>query len=147
MAVSYRKHAGPLVKLRAFLAGGWEGIRSITRVESVGSLVFHSASIWACYYFATWTCFFALSSTGSLGASPALGVLVFGSFGMAAPVQGGLGAYHVMAIAALEAYGVAETDATSSAFLIHGSQLLLVILAGSLALVLLPLLDRRQDAR
>jgi len=134
---------GLFVKTKGFAKGVWDGIKSISRVRNLPVLIFHSLFIWACYYFATWTCFFAMSATAGLGASAALAVLVFGSYGMAAPVQGGLGAFHIMAIASLEAYGVSTTDSTGFAFLIHESQLAVVMVAGSVALVVLPFLNRK----
>lgn len=144
LVISYRKRTGPTMKMRGFLVGIWQGIRSITQVRNIGMLLFHSVFIWACYYLATWLCFFALSSTESLGASAALAVLVFGSFGMVAPVQGGLGAFHVMAISTLIAYNITSDSAGDFAALIHGSQMLVVIIAGSLALIVLPFLNRKQ---
>jgi uncharacterized protein (TIRG00374 family) len=137
-----------VTKTRTFVKGMWEGIKSITRVRSAWLLIFHSLFIWACYFFATWTCFFAMPATEGLGASAALAVLVFGSYGMAAPVQGGLGAFHIMAVASLAAYAIPEEEAFSFAVLIHESQLFIVIIGGAIALIVLPFLNRqRRHAR
>lgn len=146
---TYRRlaHLKPVAKTRTFVKGMWQGIKSITKVHNAGVLIFHSLFIWACYFFATWTCFFAMPATDTLGASAALAVLVFGSYGMAAPVQGGIGAFHFMAMTSLAAYAVTEEDAFSFAVLIHESQLFLLIVGGTIALIVLPFLNRKQNAR
>jgi uncharacterized membrane protein YbhN (UPF0104 family) len=146
LLITYRRltRLNFFLKIQGFLKGIWVGMRSITQVKNAWLLMFHSLFIWACYFFATWTCFFAMSATEGLGASAALAVLVFGSYGMAAPVQGGLGAFHIMAIASLGAYGLSKEDAEPFAWLIHESQLAVVIILGSLALIVLPFLNHQR---
>ena len=43
-------------------------------------------------------------------------MFLIGSYGMLAPVQGGIGAYHFMVIAALTVYGIGSTDANVCAY-------------------------------
>ena len=49
--------------------------------------------------------FFALPETEGLTAWAGVAVLVMGSFGMAAPVQGGFGAFHALVSGILVLYG------------------------------------------
>ena len=59
-----------------------------------GAFIFHSIFIWANYWAMTWVVVFALPTTSHLGLMDGLFLLVIGGLGMAAPVQGGIGAYH-----------------------------------------------------
>ena len=72
-----------------------------------------------------------------------LTAFVFGSFGMVAPVQGGIGAWHFMVISALLLYlphtPEMESMAKAFAFLTHGIMTLVYIVAGVVSLIILPL--------
>jgi hypothetical protein len=56
--------------------------------------------------------------------------MVVGSYGMAAPVQGGFGAYHVMVAMALGIFGISWEAGLIFAIISHGSQTLLVLALG-----------------
>jgi len=82
-------------------------------------------------------CFLALPYTAGLGYRAALFALVAGGFGMSAPVQGGIGAYHLLVSKGLMLYGVSQQDGLAFATLVHGLQILLVLLLGTASLILL----------
>ena len=80
--------------------------------------------------------FFCFEFTSGLGPLVALTIFVLSSYGMVAPVQGGIGAWHFMVIAALLIYlphtpGV-ESMSYSFALLTHGTMSLLYIVVWSL---------------
>ncbi|WP_238395701.1 hypothetical protein [Pontibacter pudoricolor] len=79
--------------------------------------------------------FYALPATSGLGFGAALSVLVVGSLGMAAPVQGGVGVYHLLVQATLLLYGVPKEAGMAYALLAHTSQTLLVVLMGVLSFI------------
>ncbi|MNH19570.1 hypothetical protein D3C79_793110 [compost metagenome] len=62
-------------------------------------------------------------------------VLTVGSLGMAAPVQGGLGAFHWIVSKGLILYGIAELDGLAYATISHGTQTLMIVIFGSLGFV------------
>lgn len=130
-------------RVRKFLIGFWEGIKSIRNVENMPLFIFHSVVIWMAYYSMTWMCFAAFSPTEHLGGLAALMVFVFGGLGIVFPSPGGMGTYHAMVMAALALYGVAGNDAFSFANILYFSvQLFCNISLGLLSLLVLPLINR-----
>jgi hypothetical protein len=56
---------------------------------------------------------------------------------MSAPVQGGIGAYHLLVSKGLMLYGVSQQDGLAFATLVHSLQLLLIIVFGTASLLVL----------
>jgi uncharacterized protein (TIRG00374 family) len=106
------------------------GLRSIATLKRPWLFIFHSILIWVLYFFGTYTCFFALPATAHLGFSASLFLLVAGGLGMSAPVQGGIGAYHLLVSQGLMLYGVSQEDGLAFATLLHTLQLLLIVVLG-----------------
>ena len=96
------------------------------------------------YYLMSYTCFYALEATALLGWHAALFMLVVGGIGMSAPVQGGIGAYHLLVSQGLILYGVTHEHGLAFATLMHTSQILTVILLGGLSFLYLSI--KRQNA-
>ena len=62
-------------------------------------------------------------------------ILVIGSFGMAAPVQSGLGAYHwIISRGLLVAYAIPLEEGLAYATLEHESQMILIAITGAISL-------------
>ena len=120
------------------------GLRSITNLRRPWLFVFHSVFIWVLYFLGLYFCFLALPYTAGLGYRAALFALVAGGFGMSAPVQGGIGAYHLLVSKGLMLYGVSQEDGLAFATLVHSLQLLLVLIFGTASLILL-FLERRRS--
>ncbi|MFH2143942.1 MAG: TIGR00374 family protein, partial [Bacteroidota bacterium] len=68
---------------------------------------------------------------------------VMGSYGMVAPVQGGIGAWHFMVIGTLIIFGINYDSAGIFALVVHGIQTLLLVVLGFLSLIALPLLNKK----
>jgi len=135
----WRKGAGVLLNLK-------EGFVSIKSIDKKGWFIFHSIAIWVMYYLMLYSVFFAFDFTANLGPVAALTTFVLASFGMVAPVQGGIGAWHFMAIEALALYGVANENAVIFAFVAHASMTVMIILLGIISLLILPFINRRNTA-
>ena len=77
-----------------------------------------------------------------------LTVFVFASFGMVAPAPGGIGAWHFMVIETLLIYSkimdtpITREDAGAFAFAVHGSMTFMIIIAGFISLMILPLINK-----
>jgi len=56
---------------------------------------------------------------------------------MSAPVQGGIGAYHLLVSQGLVLYGLSQQDGLTFATLLHTLQLLLIVVFGVISLLLL----------
>jgi hypothetical protein len=89
------------------------------------------------YFLGGYVCLFALESTKHLGLSPALFLLVASGLGMSAPVQGGIGAYHLLVSQGLMLYGLSQEEGLTFATLLHSIQLIMVVVFGAISLVLL----------
>lgn len=120
-------------KIKQFLLGLWEGILSIKKLERPKEFIFHTMLIWVGYFFTLYISMFALGATANLGILAAFTILVVGSFGMVAPVQGGLGAYHwIVTMGLVELYQVDKLPAAGAATLFHTSQTIYTFLVGAL---------------
>lgn len=138
------RHTAFGIKLANLVAGFAEGLKTVGQLENKWLFLFHSTLIWVLYFIMSYVVLLAFDATAHLGLMAGLAVFVFGSFGMVAPVQGGIGAYHFMAKEALKVYSVPETNALAFAFVIHGGQTIMVILAGFISVVLLPIYNRNR---
>ncbi|MCJ8166815.1 flippase-like domain-containing protein [Pontibacter sp. E15-1] len=120
-------------KTMAFVRGMLKGVFSITKLDNPAAFWGHTVFVWSMYYGMSLVVFFALPATAGLSWGAALSVLVIGSLGMAAPVQGGIGVYHLLVQATLLLYGVPKEAGMAYALLAHTSQTLLVVLMGVLS--------------
>lgn len=122
-----------------------EGFKSIGKMKKKGAFIFHSVFIWVLYYLMTYLVFFSFGFTSNLHPLAGLTVFVLGSFGMVAPVQGGIGAWHFMVIEGLALYGVDRADGKIFALLAHGSTTIMLIVLGLIGLLVLPFVNERED--
>lgn len=146
--VWYLRKGTFFVRLRQFLLGVKEGLLSVRDVEHKSAFIAYTLFIWLMYFLMLYLCFFCFDFTSGLGPLVGLTVFVLSSYGMVAPVQGGVGAYHFMVIAALAIYlpHTQEIESLSKAFalLTHGTMTLLYIVVGCLCLLLLPIYNRNK---
>ena len=124
-------------KIKEMLSNVVNGLKSVLKLEHKGLFILYSILIFVCYYFMFYLCFFAFDFTEDLSMLCGLTAFVMGSLGIIAPVQGGLGAWHVLVIGTLSTYGVYEAQAGSFALMVHGSQTLMLISVGILAMALM----------
>lgn len=130
-------------KVFAILMNLKEGFISIRSIKKKGWFFFHSVAIWILYYLMLYAVFFAFDFTSHLGPIAGLTTFVLASFGMVAPVQGGIGAWHFMAIEALALYGITKTDGVIFAFVAHGAMTAMIIVIGIISVLILPFINRR----
>ena len=132
------------LKIKAFLIEIKKGFLSVLKLENSGQFILLSFGIWACYLLSTYLCFFAIPATSQLNLSVGLFVMVAGGIGMSAPVQGGIGAFEAAVSIALLVFGIPENYGLSYAAISHGSQILSVIIVGSISLFFVFLAKRKQ---
>ena len=133
----YRKLAEVLENLK-------EGFISIRSIKKKGWFFFHSVLIWVLYYLMLYVVFFAFDFTSDLNPLAGLTTFVLASFGMVAPVQGGIGAWHFMAKEALSLYGIANQNGIIFAFVAHTSMNGMIIVIGIISMLALPFINRRK---
>lgn len=122
----------PLVaKILIFAKGLLEGLLSILKIKQIGLFSFYTILIWSCYFMTTYFSLFMFDFTIDLGFKAAFMLLVIGSFGMVAPVQGGIGAFHwLVSTALMVLYSKPEGLSKTSAAMMHGTQTLFTLALG-----------------
>ena len=130
-------------KIKNLLKGVKEGVKSIRKIKSVSWFVFHTLMIWIVYFLTSYLCFFALPATSGLGIIAGIFCVSIGGIGMSAPVQGGIGAYHIMISVGLTLFAIPFRDGNTYATIVHTSQTLLVLVTGALSIVYLFISNRK----
>jgi len=130
------KNIGEESKIGKMLLGWIAGIGSIRNLTSPRKFIGYSIGIWLCYFLSTYTLFLAFPISENLGLSAALTVLVMGTFGMATPTQGGIGAYHSLVASAFVFYALSYKDGFMLATFFHGTQMITLLLLGGLSFIL-----------
>lgn len=132
-------------RFRTTILGFIAGIKSIKSVKNPWLFVGHSLFIWLMYFLMNYWCLKAFDPTASLGVAATLTVFVFGALGILFPSPGGMGTYHAMIVAGLVIYNISSEDAFSFANILYFSvQIFCNILFGTIALIALPLIHRKQ---
>lgn len=133
-------------RISAFLGGLKEGILAIKNLKHKGMFIIHSLFIWLMYYLMLYVSCFCFEFTSHLSPLVGLTIFVLSSYGMVAPVQGGVGAWHFMVIAALMIYlpHVPHVASLAKAFalLTHSCMTILYIILGVVCVILLPIYNR-----
>ena len=122
-------------KAIVFMKGLLAGVFSVLKLENKALFLFHTLFTWSVYYLMDYLAFFCFPETNNLDMRAGLAVLTFGAFGMAAPVAGGIGPFHVMVQGILLVYGVSKEAGIAYALVVHGAQTLLVVVMGGISFV------------
>lgn len=132
------------MKISGFFNGLVKGVWSITKSNKPVSLVVSTIVIWISYYIMTYAICFCFGATSHLGFVAGLVLLTVGGIGMSAPVQGGIGAFHLLVSGVLLLYGIAKEDGLLYAILLHGSQTVFTLLFGGISFLLI-LFGKKQE--
>ncbi|MDQ3048683.1 MAG: flippase-like domain-containing protein [Bacteroidota bacterium] len=144
----FRKKISALLsgKVKGFLKGLWDGLKSIKDVHKPRTFILYTILIWLMYILQVYVCFFALAETSHLSFGVAVVITVFGSIGIAV-VPGGTGAYQYIVILILTSvYLIAEPPAFAFAWSVWASQISLILVLGLVSLILLPLMNKEIPA-
>ena len=133
-------------KISTFLKGVVDGFKSIKGINNKFSFWGHTVFIWLMYYLMTYVCFFAIEETQSLDPLDGLFVMVIGGLGMIAPVQGGIGAYHLVVKIGLIILGVSAEAGLLFATVVHTAQTLMTLVIGSVSVLMLFLAKRKNSS-
>lgn len=136
---------GPVKKVRHFIRDFLKGLRSVGYLKNQWGFWCSSAMIWMIYFIMMYWVTKALPSTDSLTASSVLMVMVMGSIGMIAPVQGGIGTFHALVAYILLFYGLEEEEGKIFAVIIHGTQMLTVIVLGILSIIVFLKIQTKEE--
>ncbi|QNF32583.1 flippase-like domain-containing protein [Adhaeribacter swui] len=123
------------LKIKGFIQGVAAGIFSILKLRNKAVFIAHTLFVWLTYFLTGYVGFLALPGTTDLSLGAALSVLVVGSLGMSAPVQGGIGVFHIMVRSTLLLYSLPKETGMAYALVTHTSQTLFVVLLGGISFV------------
>ena len=125
----FRDH-GLINKLQHFFREMLSGLKQIGTLANPAGFWISSILLWVIYFLTMYTIAFGIPSTANLSSGEVLLVMVMGSIGMVAPVQGGIGTFHALVAFILIQLGISEVDGKIFAAIIHGTQVILVLVAG-----------------
>ncbi|MDE7471802.1 MAG: flippase-like domain-containing protein [Paramuribaculum sp.] len=117
----------------------WNGFHSLfTTMPHKGLYLVLTLGIWICYFLQTYLAFFAFPFTRELihtpgtcfGLIPGLVAFVFGSFSMAVPSNGGLGAWNLAVIFALTLFGIGKVEAAAFSMVMWSFESLMLVILG-----------------
>ena len=133
---------GPMQKVGKLLSDLKSSFIQVFRMKTKLIFLFHTIIIWLGYVGMFYICFFAYEPTSHLDLAAGVTAFVAGSFGMVAPTNGGIGAWHFMVILALSSLGLTAQEAGNWANVAFGIMTITVAAAGITAFFLLPYMNR-----
>ncbi|OIQ40309.1 MAG: hypothetical protein BM563_03275 [Bacteroidetes bacterium MedPE-SWsnd-G1] len=139
-----RKSAHPFsIKIKTFLLGLLDGIKSILKMKNKWAFIFHTIFIWLMYVLMFYVVTFALPETSNLPFGAIIVGFVVGGLSMAI-TNGGLGVYPIFVASAFILYGVEENPAKAFGWIMWTAQTLMVLVFGGLSFLLLPLINKEK---
>ena len=130
-------------RLQKFISGIRDGLLSFRLMDQKLAFVAHSLFIWTMYvamfYVIKWT----LPETVHLGLEALLPAFVIGALAIST-TNGGIGVYPFGVALILQSFAIAQAPSLSFGWIIWTAQTVMIILAGGLSFVLLPLVNRLQ---
>ena len=147
-AVRKKIAAHPLyAKIINLLKGFVEGLMSIKQIKKPLLFIFLSFAIWFCYILMMYFCLFATKATEHLSFIDCLTVFAIGSLGMIIPAPGaGAGTYHFAIMSSLLLFGVPKEDGIAYATIVHGIQMILLLLIGAICSLMVLAMHKKKLA-
>ena len=140
------KKSAVYIKIKTFVIGVKDGFKSINGLKNKSVFWAHTFIIWLMYLLMTYVCFFSIEATRILNLVDGLYTMVIGGFGMVAPVQGGIGAYHYIVKVGLMILDISEDSALLFATVVHTAQTLMTLSVGGMS-ILMVFLNKRKSKK
>lgn len=130
-------------KGRAMIHDLWDGVLSLRGVRNLPLYLFYSALIWVGYFLHFYIAFFCFDFTAGISPTAAFLIFCVGTFAVLVPTPNGAGPWHFAVKTMLVLYGVADTQATLFALVVHTIQTALVVALGVFAWIRLAMRPKR----
>jgi uncharacterized protein (TIRG00374 family) len=137
-------HLKIISRTKNIFRGVLEGLISIRYIKNKGLFILYSVFIWALYLYSTYMGFFAMKDMAKYGIKGALSALTFGSFGMIIPSPGGIGSFQYAIQQVMMLYGVSPEKGLSLGMLIWFAQTGIVVIFGTIAFLVLPIINKKK---
>jgi len=129
-------------KIKILILYFWQGLISLKDMKKRWLFISYTVALWVCYFLMAYIVFFAVPETSNLPMSAGLACMVFGTIGIVV-TPGGIGLYPVIIANTLLLYEIAEPIGFALGWLIWTSQNMIVVIGGLLALVLMPMINKK----
>lgn len=133
-------------KVGLFSRNLWAGLISLKDVK-LTQFTLVTVGIWVVYFLMTYLVVFSMEETSGLDWRAGISILAAGVIAFVLPVQSGFGTFQVLVAAMLSLYGIDQTTGVFFATLLHGSQLLAVLIYGLVAVVLSVFVKRNEQRK
>jgi glycosyltransferase 2 family protein len=131
-------------KVKTFVQGLIMGVTSIKNLQTKKIFIFYTVIIWTLYVAQLYIGFKAMESTSGLGIKAACAVLSLSTLAMIV-TPNGIGSFPIFVMETLIIYGIAAVQGKAYGWLIWGVSTLLIIVAGLIALVILPIINKSKN--
>lgn len=131
-----RSNNAVILKIRDFLKGIFDGIKTIATMKDKWYFIFHTLFIWFMYFLMFYITFFSLADIQQVPIGGILTAFVIGGISIAA-TNGGIGAYPLGIASVLALYGVAENTGYAFGWAVWTAQTLMIVSLGLLSLILI----------
>jgi len=128
------------LKVKTFVIGLTEGVTSIFKMKNKWAFIFHTVFIWAMYVAMFWATIPAIEGLQVPFGGILIGFIA-GGFSIAA-TNGGVGLYPIAVAGALALFGVDNEPATAFGWIMWTAQTAMIIIAGGLAFLILPIYNK-----
>jgi uncharacterized protein (TIRG00374 family) len=130
-----------IVKLNNFFRGIGAGFTAIRNLKHRRLFVLHTLFIWSMYLLQIYIGFYAMEGTSNLNLKAAFSVLSLATLAMIA-TPGGIGSFPFFVSQTLAIYGISFSLGKAFGWLMWGVSTGIVIVAGVMALLLLPYMNK-----
>ena len=133
------------LKIRQFVKELINGFLSIRKIDNQIGFWASTIGIWFLYYAMLIVVFFAFPPTSNLSLLAGLTLLIMSGLGMSAPVQGGIGVFHILVSGMLVFYGISAEDGKVFALIAHTTQFVTVMVFGGISFIISVFMKSRQS--
>lgn len=133
--------------VRKIFSNIYQGLSSFRHLQQPKAFLGYTFLMWMLYLFSIRIGFFAFQPVENLDIPAAFSTLTFGSLGMIAPTQNGLGAYQFAVQKTMEMYGIGSVQGMAFGWILWGAQTAIILLFGVISLALLPIVNRKKNEK
>jgi len=130
-------------KAYIFVSKLLDGFLSIRKIDNQIGFWLSTLGIWILYYVMLLVVFFSFPPTAGLSYLAGLTLLIMSGLGMSAPVQGGIGVFHILVSSMLVLYGISAEDGKVFALVAHTTQFVTIMIFGGLSFVISVFMKKR----
>ena len=129
------------IKLREFIAGLFEGIKSILKMKDSLLFILHTFFIWMLYFLMFYVAMYALPDIKDVPFGGVLTAFVIGGISIAL-TNGGIGAYPYGIMQILLLYGISQVEGLAFGWIVWTAQTFMIIVLGGLSFIFMPIYNK-----